>query len=297
MKNGGVEEVKGLDDVPHLAASGRTSFVADKDVPKGLYRAAGFRVCGERAVRVDILERLADLIRPAIAYRPGVTPGDPPPGAADGDGFRRHGRDDLARRLLGREFRLDPALARLCRRAPGRAGDHRASAAKGRDRTACAASRGGRRLDEASNAEESNVAAPAPEISENTESAIDAATTPRDSEAGETAPPRGSDARGDCRSRDCGSRGLRKPRVRKWRLRNADSAARLRTSDGGDAPISVAADTPVDSAAPTPNEATPVAVTAEAPADQIVADADADANSAAAADERPLSPPNRRRRS
>ncbi len=87
LKNGGVEEVKGVDDVPHLAASGRTSFVADKDVPKGFYRAAGFRVCGERAVRVDILERLADLIRPAIAYRPGVTPGEPPVGAADGDGF------------------------------------------------------------------------------------------------------------------------------------------------------------------------------------------------------------------
>ncbi len=87
LKNGGVEEVKGLDDVPHLAASGRTSFVADKTVPKGFYRAAGFRVCGDRAVRVDILERLADLIRPAIVYRPGVTAGDPPPGAADGDGF------------------------------------------------------------------------------------------------------------------------------------------------------------------------------------------------------------------
>ena len=87
LKNGGVEEVKGLDEVPHLAASGRTSFVADATVDKGLYRAAGFRVCGERAVRIDILERLADLIRPAIAYRPGTTPGDPPPGSADGDGF------------------------------------------------------------------------------------------------------------------------------------------------------------------------------------------------------------------
>jgi ATP-dependent RNA helicase SUPV3L1/SUV3 len=87
LKNGGTEDVKGLGDVPHFAASGRTSFVADPAVPKGLYRAAGFRVCGERAVRVDILERLADLIRPAVAYRPGVTPGDPPPGAADGDGF------------------------------------------------------------------------------------------------------------------------------------------------------------------------------------------------------------------
>ncbi|WP_036258961.1 helicase-related protein [Methylocapsa aurea] len=87
LKNGGVDEVKGLDDVPHLAASGRTSFVADKDVQKGFYRAAGFRICGDRAVRVDILERLADLIRPAVAYRPGVTPGDPPTGAADADGF------------------------------------------------------------------------------------------------------------------------------------------------------------------------------------------------------------------
>ncbi len=87
LMHGGVEQARGLDEVPHLAASGRTSFVANKDIPKGLYRAAGFRVCGERAVRVDILERLADLVRPAINYRPGMTPGDPPPGAADGDAF------------------------------------------------------------------------------------------------------------------------------------------------------------------------------------------------------------------
>lgn len=87
LKNAGAAVLKGVEDVPHLASSGRTSFPADKDVAKGFYRAAGFRVCGERAVRVDILERLADLIRPAIAYRPGVTPGDPPAGAADGDGF------------------------------------------------------------------------------------------------------------------------------------------------------------------------------------------------------------------
>ncbi len=87
LKNGGTEGVKGLDEVPYLASSGRTSFVADPSVLKGFYRAAGFRVCGERAVRVDILERLADLIRPAIAYRPGTTPGDPPSGAADGDSF------------------------------------------------------------------------------------------------------------------------------------------------------------------------------------------------------------------
>ena len=85
LKHGGMEAVKGIDEVAHLASSGRTSFAADAEVNRGLYRAAGFRVCGDRAVRVDILERLADLIRPAIAYRPGVTPGDPPAGAADGE--------------------------------------------------------------------------------------------------------------------------------------------------------------------------------------------------------------------
>ena len=87
LKNGGTAEIKGLVEVPHLASSGRTSFAADKEVPKGLYRAAGFRLCGERCVRVDILERLADLIRPAINYRPGTTPGDAPAGSADNDGF------------------------------------------------------------------------------------------------------------------------------------------------------------------------------------------------------------------
>jgi ATP-dependent RNA helicase SUPV3L1/SUV3 len=87
LHHGGLENVKGLEEVPHLAASGRTSFAGDASIPKGFYRAAGFRVCGERVVRVDILERLADLIRPAIAYRPGLTAGEPPPGAADADGF------------------------------------------------------------------------------------------------------------------------------------------------------------------------------------------------------------------
>lgn len=79
--------MKGLDELPHLAASGRTSIAVDPTFDKGLYRTAGFRVCASRAIRVDILERLADLIRPAIQYRPGQTPGEPPAGAADNDGF------------------------------------------------------------------------------------------------------------------------------------------------------------------------------------------------------------------
>ena len=51
-----------------------------------LYRTAGYRVCGTRAVRVDILERLADLIRPALAWRPGGA-GAKPPGAIESFGF------------------------------------------------------------------------------------------------------------------------------------------------------------------------------------------------------------------
>jgi ATP-dependent RNA helicase SUPV3L1/SUV3 len=79
-------ETKGVEAVEQLAGSGRTSIAADKDVAKVLYRTAGYRVCGERAVRVDILERLADLIRPALAWRAGA-PGNKPPGAIDGFGF------------------------------------------------------------------------------------------------------------------------------------------------------------------------------------------------------------------
>jgi ATP-dependent RNA helicase SUPV3L1/SUV3 len=79
-------ETKGIEVVERLAASGRTSIAADKEVARELYRLAGFRVCGERAVRVDILERLADIIRPALAWRPGAA-GVKPAAATEGFGF------------------------------------------------------------------------------------------------------------------------------------------------------------------------------------------------------------------
>jgi ATP-dependent RNA helicase SUPV3L1/SUV3 len=77
---------KGLDDLLHLAGSGRTSIPGDREIDAALYRTAGYRVCGERAVRVDILERLADLIRPALAWREGAA-GTKPPGAIASGGF------------------------------------------------------------------------------------------------------------------------------------------------------------------------------------------------------------------
>ena len=76
----------GLDDLLHLAGSGRTSIPVNLETDANLYRAAGYRVCGEHAVRVDILERLADLIRPALAWREGAV-GAKPPGAIAGGGF------------------------------------------------------------------------------------------------------------------------------------------------------------------------------------------------------------------
>ncbi len=79
-------QANGLDDLLHLAGSGRTSIPVNRDIDADLYRTAGYRVCGERAVRVDILERLADLIRPALAWREGA-PGARPPGAFPGGGF------------------------------------------------------------------------------------------------------------------------------------------------------------------------------------------------------------------
>jgi ATP-dependent RNA helicase SUPV3L1/SUV3 len=77
---------KVLDDLRHLAGSGRTSITADPAIDPALYRTAGYRLCGARAVRVDILERLADLIRPALAWREDA-PGPRPPGAVAGGVF------------------------------------------------------------------------------------------------------------------------------------------------------------------------------------------------------------------
>jgi ATP-dependent RNA helicase SUPV3L1/SUV3 len=82
----GEAQSQAIDELLHLAASGRTSIPVNRDIDPALYRMAGYRVCGERAVRVDILERLADLIRPALAWRDGA-PGPKPAAAFPGGGF------------------------------------------------------------------------------------------------------------------------------------------------------------------------------------------------------------------
>ena len=87
LKNGGVRQ-PGVSDLPQIVLSGRTSVALDPEIDPRLYEVAGFRVAGRRAVRVDILERLADIIRPLIALDASRHEGELPPGAAEGNGFR-----------------------------------------------------------------------------------------------------------------------------------------------------------------------------------------------------------------
>ena len=87
LKNGGLRQ-PGVSELPHTVLSGRTSFQIDPEISTKLYEVAGFKVAGKRAVRVDILERLADIIRPLIALDARRHQGELPAGAAEGNGFR-----------------------------------------------------------------------------------------------------------------------------------------------------------------------------------------------------------------
>ena len=55
-----------VEDLVLAPAPGLTSCVRKGELPDGFYRSLGFRIYGKRAIRLDMLERLADLIRKAI---------------------------------------------------------------------------------------------------------------------------------------------------------------------------------------------------------------------------------------
>ncbi|WP_018067476.1 helicase-related protein [Martelella mediterranea] len=69
LKNDGLEK-PGYGDLISVLAAGRTSVVTDPTFEREFYKLAGFRFLGKRAVRIDILERLADLIRPLTQWKP-----------------------------------------------------------------------------------------------------------------------------------------------------------------------------------------------------------------------------------
>ncbi|QKD01390.1 helicase-related protein [Mesorhizobium loti] len=114
LKNDGKDK-PGFGDVVHALASGRTSVVIDPTFDKAFYKLAGYRNLGRRAVRIDILERLADLIRPATNWKPGL--GQRPDGAYDGQSFMvtppmmsilGATADDMEEILKGLGYRAEP---------------------------------------------------------------------------------------------------------------------------------------------------------------------------------------------
>ncbi len=77
-----------IGELVQIILLGRTSFTIDSAINRKLYEIAGFKLAGNRAVRIDILERLANIIRPLIALDSDNYEGELPPGAAPKNGFR-----------------------------------------------------------------------------------------------------------------------------------------------------------------------------------------------------------------
>ncbi len=75
-----------LEALPEPPRPGLTSVPATPGIPEAFYRSRGYNLSGPRAVRMDILERLADMIRPMIAWRQKDSPTASPPRGATGDG-------------------------------------------------------------------------------------------------------------------------------------------------------------------------------------------------------------------
>ena len=76
------------DALPPRPQQGLTSVAAGNGMPDPYWRAAGFHVAGSRAVRIDMLERLSDLIRARVAFRAAQVGVEPPAGATGDGGFR-----------------------------------------------------------------------------------------------------------------------------------------------------------------------------------------------------------------
>jgi ATP-dependent RNA helicase SUPV3L1/SUV3 len=73
--------------LPEPPGQGLTSVPFDRSTPRGFYRVVGFRICGPRAVRIDMLERLGDLIRERVFWKPRFDGEQRPAGSIEGGGF------------------------------------------------------------------------------------------------------------------------------------------------------------------------------------------------------------------
>jgi ATP-dependent RNA helicase SUPV3L1/SUV3 len=76
-----------LADLPKPPGQGLTSAPFDRSTPVGFYGVCGYRICGSRVVRIDMLERLADLIRERVFWKPRFPEEPRPVGSIEGGGF------------------------------------------------------------------------------------------------------------------------------------------------------------------------------------------------------------------
>jgi ATP-dependent RNA helicase SUPV3L1/SUV3 len=76
-----------LANLPLPPGQGLTSALFDRSTPRGFYGICGYRICGNRVVRIDMLERLADLIRDRVFWRPRFPDEARPAGSVEGGGF------------------------------------------------------------------------------------------------------------------------------------------------------------------------------------------------------------------
>src|SRR5262245_57680106 len=76
-----------IQTLPAPPGHGLTSAPFDRTTPKGFYRVCGSRICGQRVVRIDMLERLADFIRDRVFWRPRFPEQPRPNGSVEGGGF------------------------------------------------------------------------------------------------------------------------------------------------------------------------------------------------------------------
>ena len=73
--------------MPEGPGQGLTSAAFDRSTPRGFYGVCGYRICGNRVVRIDMLERLADIIRERVFWRPRFPEDKRPSGSVEGGGF------------------------------------------------------------------------------------------------------------------------------------------------------------------------------------------------------------------
>ncbi len=81
------EGVVTVTSLPEPPGQGLTSVEKDPAWPEGFCQVCGYMDCGPRVVRVDMLERLGDMIRERVFWKPRFDGEERPAGSVEGGGF------------------------------------------------------------------------------------------------------------------------------------------------------------------------------------------------------------------